>query len=114
MFILNRPEKLNALNLNMIRNIGPQLKAWDVSRLAKVILMKGAGQGKFSVGDDILDILIKAKEKDPDALYFFQDKFALVQMIATLQTPYVSVLDGYARKFVLSFVTNLFQRYQAY
>ncbi|KAI7893736.1 ClpP/crotonase-like domain-containing protein [Mucor mucedo] len=96
MFILNRPEKLNALNLNMIRNIGPQLKAWDVSKLAKVILMKGAGQGKFSVGDDILDILIKAKEKDPDALYFFQDKFALVQMIATLQTPYVSVLDGYA------------------
>lgn len=98
MFVLNRPEKLNALNLNMIRNIGPQLKAWDVSKLAKVIIMKGAGKGKFSVGDDILDILIKAKEKDPDALYFFQDKFGLVQMIATLQTPYVSVLDGYARK----------------
>lgn len=53
MFILNRPEKLNALNLNMIRNIGPQLKAWDVSKLAKVIIMKGAGKGKFSVGDDI-------------------------------------------------------------
>ncbi|KAI8083585.1 ClpP/crotonase-like domain-containing protein [Thamnidium elegans] len=96
MFVLNRPEKLNALNLNMIRNIGPQLKAWDVSKLAKVIIMKGAGKGKFSVGDDILDVLMKAKEKDPDALYFFQDKFGLVQMIATLQTPYVSVLDGYA------------------
>lgn len=54
MFILNRPEKLNALNLSMIRNIGPQLKAWDVSKLAKVILMKGVGKGKFSVGDDIL------------------------------------------------------------
>jgi len=54
MFILNRPEKLNALNLGMIRNIGPQLKAWDVSKLAKVILMKGVGKGKFSVGDDIL------------------------------------------------------------
>jgi 3-hydroxyisobutyryl-CoA hydrolase len=99
MFILNRPEKLNALNLGMIRNIGPQLKAWDVSKLAKVILMKGAGKGKFSVGDDILEVLIKAKEKDPDALYFFQDKFGLVQMIATLQTPYVAVLDGYACKY---------------
>lgn len=98
MFILNRPEKLNALNLGMIRNIGPQLKAWDVSKLAKVILMKGAGKGKFSVGDDILDVLLRAREKDPDALYFFQDKFALVQMIATLKTPYVSVLDGYACK----------------
>lgn len=96
MFILNRPEKLNALNLGMIRNIGPQLKAWDVSKLAKVILMKGVGKGKFSVGDDILDVLTRAKAKDPDALYFFQDKFRLVQMIATLQTPYVAVLDGYA------------------
>lgn len=57
MFILNRPEKLNALNLGMIRNIGPQLKAWDVSKLAKVILMKGVGKGKFSVGDDILGML---------------------------------------------------------
>lgn len=98
MFILNRPEKLNALNLGMIRNIGPQLKAWDVSKLAKVILMKGVGKGKFSVGDDILEVLLRAKQKDPDALYFFQDKFGLVQMIATLQTPYVAVLDGYACK----------------
>ncbi|OBZ87067.1 3-hydroxyisobutyryl-CoA hydrolase, mitochondrial [Choanephora cucurbitarum] len=96
MFILNRPEKLNALNLGMIRNIGPQLKAWDVSSLAKVILLKGAGKGKLSVGDDILDILLKAQAKDPDALYFFQDKFGLVQMIATLKTPYVAILDGYA------------------
>jgi 3-hydroxyisobutyryl-CoA hydrolase len=43
---------------------------------------------------------MKAKAKDPDALYFFQDKFGLVQMIATLQTPYVAVLDGYACKYV--------------
>ncbi|KAI9473579.1 MAG: ClpP/crotonase-like domain-containing protein [Benjaminiella poitrasii] len=96
MFILNRSEKLNALDFNMIQNIGPQLKAWDVSKLAKVIIMKSAGKGKFSVGDDILDILTMAKEKDPDALHFFQDKFRLVQMIATLQTPYISILDGYA------------------
>ncbi|ORZ17699.1 ClpP/crotonase-like domain-containing protein [Absidia repens] len=96
LFILNRPEKLNALNLAMIRNIAPQLKAWDVSKLAKVILMKGANEGKFSVGDDVLDIIHKVNTKDPDALYYFQEKSALVQMISTLSTPYVSILDGYA------------------
>jgi enoyl-CoA hydratase/carnithine racemase len=63
MFVLNRPEKLNALNLNMIRNIGPQLKAWDVSKLSKVIIMKGAGKGKFSVGDDILGALSSISPK---------------------------------------------------
>lgn len=46
-----------------------------------------------------VDVLTRAKAKDPDALYFFQDKFRLVQMIATLQTPYVAVLDGYACKY---------------
>ncbi|KAI8337730.1 ClpP/crotonase-like domain-containing protein [Chlamydoabsidia padenii] len=96
LFILNRPEKLNALDLAMIRNIAPQLKAWDVSKLAKVIIMKGANKGKFSVGDDVLDIIQKVNAKDPDALYYFQEKSALMRMISTLSTPYVSILDGYA------------------
>ncbi|KAI8328492.1 ClpP/crotonase-like domain-containing protein [Chlamydoabsidia padenii] len=96
LFVLNRPHKLNALNLAMVRNIAPQLKAWDVSKLAKVILMKGANEGKFSVGDDVLEIIDKVNSKDPDALYYFKEKSALIQMIATLSTPYVSLLDGYA------------------
>ncbi|KAI7874633.1 ClpP/crotonase [Lichtheimia hyalospora FSU 10163] len=96
MFILNRPEKLNALTLSMIRNIAPQLKAWDVSKLAKFIIVKGVGEGRFCAGDDILDILLKVRAKDPDALRFFQEKYRLVQMIATLQTPYITILDGYA------------------
>ncbi|KAI9322483.1 ClpP/crotonase-like domain-containing protein [Dichotomocladium elegans] len=96
MFILNRPEKLNALTLSMIRNIAPQLKAWDVSKLAKFIIIKGVGEGRFCAGDDILDILLKVRAKDPDSLHFFQEKNRLVQMISTLQTPYISILDGYA------------------
>ncbi|KAI8064453.1 ClpP/crotonase-like domain-containing protein [Gongronella butleri] len=96
MFILNRPEKLNALTISMIRNIMPQLKAWDVSKLSKVIIMKGMGEGRLSVGDDVLDLVQKVKNKDPDALYYFQEKSVLIQMISTLATPYVSILDGYA------------------
>ncbi|KAI8393958.1 ClpP/crotonase-like domain-containing protein [Radiomyces spectabilis] len=96
MFILSRPQKLNALNLSMIRNIGPQLKAWDMSHQAKVILMKGTGPGNFSVGDDMLDIMTKAQAKDSDALYYFQEKSALVQALSTLHTPYIAILDGYA------------------
>ncbi|KAL1936353.1 hypothetical protein VTP01DRAFT_487 [Rhizomucor pusillus] len=96
MFTLNRPEKLNALTLSMIRNMTPQLKAWDVSKLAKVILLKGLDGGRFCAGDDILEVLLKTRTKDPDCLRFFQEKFWLIQMISTLQTPFISVLDGYA------------------
>ncbi|KAI9491730.1 ClpP/crotonase-like domain-containing protein [Zychaea mexicana] len=96
MFILNRPEKLNALTLTMVRNMTPQLKAWDVSKLAKFILVEGVGDGRFCAGDDILDILLKVRSKDPDSLHFFQEKFRLAQMISTLQTPYITLLDGYA------------------
>lgn len=80
--------------------------------------MKGTNKGKFSVGDDVLgklehgngvstectltppdlDIIQKVNTKDPDALYYFQEKSALIRMISTLSTPYVSILDGYACK----------------
>lgn len=56
-----------------------------------------------------IDVLTRAKAKDPDALYFFQDKFRLVQMIATLQTPYVAVLDGYACKYFCGIVIRGYQ-----
>jgi 3-hydroxyisobutyryl-CoA hydrolase len=75
-FQLNRPYRLNALNLSMIRNIYPQLQvltfkriadtlqifhltsfslyqAWEQSVNCKLIIMKGAGKNEFCAGDDV-------------------------------------------------------------
>lgn len=51
----------------------------------------------YSSRSSCIEVLLKTRTKDPDCLRFFQEKFWLIQMISTLQTPFISVLDGYAR-----------------
>ncbi|XP_046941926.1 3-hydroxyisobutyryl-CoA hydrolase, mitochondrial isoform X2 [Lynx rufus] len=50
---LNRPKFLNALNLNMIRHIYPQLKNWEQDPETFLIIIKGAGGKAFCSGGDI-------------------------------------------------------------
>ncbi|KAF9923815.1 hypothetical protein FBU30_006127 [Linnemannia zychae] len=94
-FILNRPKALNALNLSMVRNMTPQLQAWDASDLCKVIVIKGAGEKAFCAGGDVRQVVELANAgKQNDALDFFAEEYKLNHMIATLKTPFVAILDG--------------------
>ncbi|KAF9210300.1 hypothetical protein BGZ59_009623 [Podila verticillata] len=94
-FVLNRPKALNALNLSMVRNMTPQLQAWDASDLCKVIVIKGAGEKAFCAGGDVRQVVELANAgKHNEALDFFAEEYKLNHMIATLQTPFVAILDG--------------------
>ncbi|KAG2189045.1 hypothetical protein INT44_004187 [Umbelopsis vinacea] len=95
-FVLNRPYRMNALNLSMIRNIYPQLQAWERSDNCKLIIMKGAGKNEFCAGDDVRDILLQVKQRDPNALHFYREEFDLIHYISTLKTPYISFMNGHA------------------
>ncbi|KAF9918909.1 hypothetical protein BX616_004418 [Lobosporangium transversale] len=94
-FILNRPKALNALNLSMVRNMTPQLQAWDASDLCKVIVIKGAGEKAFCAGGDVRQVVELANAgKHDEALDFFAEEYRLNHMIATLKTPFVAILNG--------------------
>ncbi|RUS28909.1 ClpP/crotonase-like domain-containing protein, partial [Jimgerdemannia flammicorona] len=93
-FILNRPLRLNSLNLSMIRNITPQLQAWDKSDLAKVIIIKGTGHRAFCAGGDVREIIKLLDERAPETLEFFEEEYQLNHLIATLGTPLVAIMDG--------------------
>ncbi|RUP44016.1 ClpP/crotonase-like domain-containing protein, partial [Jimgerdemannia flammicorona] len=93
-FILNRPLRLNSLNLSMIRNITPQLQAWDKSDLAKVIIIKGTGHRAFCAGGDVREIIKLLDERAPETLEFFEEEYQLNHLIATLDTPLVAIMDG--------------------
>ncbi|KAF9203701.1 hypothetical protein BGZ49_006138 [Haplosporangium sp. Z 27] len=94
-FILNRPKALNALNLSMVRNMTPQLQAWDASDLCKVIVIKGSGEKAFCAGGDVRHVVEQAIAQKHDlALDFFAEEYKLNHMIATLKTPFVAILDG--------------------
>lgn len=55
---LNRPKALNALNLNMIRMIYPQLRKWESDARMKLVILKGAGEKAFCAGGDVRGLLL--------------------------------------------------------
>ncbi|XP_037018863.2 3-hydroxyisobutyryl-CoA hydrolase, mitochondrial isoform X3 [Artibeus jamaicensis] len=88
---LNRPKKLNALNLSMIRQIYPQLKKWEQDPETFLIIIKGAGTKAFCAGGDIIDI-VKGNQKITQN--FFREEYILNNAIASCQKPYVALIHG--------------------
>ena len=50
---LNRPKALNALTLNMVRLLDPQLAAWASDDAVRMVVVRGAGDRAFCAGGDI-------------------------------------------------------------
>ncbi|KAI8910779.1 ClpP/crotonase-like domain-containing protein [Gorgonomyces haynaldii] len=93
-FLLDRPKQLNALNLEMIYTMTPQLIAWQESDLCKVIVISSADPKAFCAGGDVKTVVQLAQKKDPKALEFFEQEYKLNHLIATSKKPYVAILNG--------------------
>ncbi|KAJ3327257.1 hypothetical protein HDU91_004422, partial [Kappamyces sp. JEL0680] len=104
---MSRPKALNALNLDMVYTMTPQLKAWQESELCKVIVLSNlAGAKAFCAGGDVkslslaanLGIVLGIQSQKPEdiatQLKFFEEEYKLNHLIATTKKPYVSVLNG--------------------
>uniref|UniRef100_A0A2K6GLL8 3-hydroxyisobutyryl-CoA hydrolase n=2 Tax=Propithecus coquereli TaxID=379532 RepID=A0A2K6GLL8_PROCO len=89
---LNRPKFLNALHLNMIRQIYPQLKRWEQDPETFLIIIKGAGGKAFCTGGDVRAIseAKMAKQKMPQD--FFREEYMLNSAIDSCQKPYVALI----------------------
>ncbi|KAI7902948.1 ClpP/crotonase-like domain-containing protein [Cokeromyces recurvatus] len=93
--ILNRPKKFNALNLSMVKAITPQLQAWENSDLAKIILLKSSGGKGFCAGGDVKTVVDLAEKGEfSTATKFFEEEYQLDHLIATMDTPFVAIMDG--------------------
>ncbi|KAI6056601.1 3-hydroxyisobutyryl-CoA hydrolase, mitochondrial [Marmota monax] len=91
---LNRPKLLNALNLNMTQQIYSQLKKWEQDPETSLIIIKGAGGKAFCAGGDIRAISDAMKTKQKLAEVFFKEEYILNNAIASLQKPYIALIDG--------------------
>ncbi|ORX45076.1 ClpP/crotonase [Hesseltinella vesiculosa] len=93
--VLNRPKKLNALNVEMVRAMTPLLQSWEKSDLAKVVIIKSEPGTAFCAGGDVKTVVDLASEgKFEEACAFFQDEYQLDHLIATLKKPFISIMDG--------------------
>ncbi|XP_040331587.1 3-hydroxyisobutyryl-CoA hydrolase, mitochondrial isoform X1 [Herpailurus yagouaroundi] len=91
---LNRPKFLNALNLNMVRHIYPQLKNWEQDPETFLIIIKGAGGKAFCSGGDIRVISEAGRANQKIAQDFFREEYRLNNAIGSCQKPYVALIHG--------------------
>lgn len=92
---LNRPDKLNALNWEMIKCMTHQLKAWENDDSVKAVLVKGEGDKAFCAGGDVKALYYAKKEgNDDEFARFYADEYRLNHAISVYPKPYISLLDG--------------------
>lgn len=91
---LNRPKLLNALSLNMIRQIYPQLKKWERDPDTFLIIIKGAGGKAFCAGGDVKALSEAKKAGQTLSQDLFREEYILNNAIASCQKPYVALIDG--------------------
>lgn len=94
---LNRPKTLNALSLQMIRDLAYLLKTWETDPSVKAIVIKSASEKAFCAGGDVRAIYEGKHAGDLtlcDA--FFREEYTLNTYIYSYPKPYISLIDGIA------------------
>jgi 3-hydroxypropionyl-coenzyme A dehydratase len=90
--ILNRPDKLNSINVKMVEEIGSTLRQNINNDKIKVIIFTGSGKA-FSAGADISQF----KELDPVKAWEFATKGReLMDYIERYPKPTIAMINGYA------------------
>jgi enoyl-CoA hydratase/carnithine racemase len=95
---LNRPQALNALSLEMVRDITAALLRWRDDAAVSAVLLRGEGrEGKapaFCAGGDIRFFHQAALSGDPTLEDFFTEEYALNHLIHRYTKPTIALMDG--------------------
>ncbi len=91
--ILNRPEKLNALNMGMWSSLIMELEKACNRNDTVVVALRGEGRA-FCTGDDIYEMY--AIKSVDEAERFFNTVWSAVKALMDCEKPVVAVVHGYA------------------
>ena len=92
---LNRPAGLNALTLDMVRNLHRQLDAWAQDSQVHAVVLRGAGAEGFFAGGDIRSLYDSFKSGDTLHEDFFVEEYALDLAIHHYRKPVLALMDGF-------------------
>ena len=92
---LNRPAGLNALTLDMVRNLHRQLDAWATDTQVHAVVLRGAGEKAFCAGGDIRSLHDSFKNGDTLHEDFFVEEYALDLAIHHYRKPVLALMDGF-------------------
>ena len=88
---LNRPEALNALNAQMVAELGKALSAFDKNERVRVIILTGSDKA-FAAGADIKEMAEKSFTDMFAADYFGPE----IEAILRIRKPIIAAVSGYA------------------
>lgn len=102
---LNRPKALNALSLQMVRDLLGTLRAWRDDPEVRVVAIRGTNKvgrpgtpdslfGGFCAGGDIRFFHQAALAGDTALEDFFTEEYTLNHLIQTYPKPYIAFMDG--------------------
>ena len=102
---LNRPKALNALSLQMVRDLTKALKAWRDDPEVAQVAIRGTNKvgkpgtpealfGGFCAGGDIRFFHTAALAGDTALDDFFTEEYALNHLIHNYPKPYIAFMDG--------------------
>ncbi|XP_052868699.1 3-hydroxyisobutyryl-CoA hydrolase, mitochondrial [Anopheles cruzii] len=87
---LNRPKALNAINLDMVRQIYGAMKQWETGK--NLVIVKSVGEKAFCAGGDVRAI---TESSDAElAKQFFSTEYRMNALIGGYRPIYIAVIDG--------------------
>lgn len=92
--VINRPEKLNALNIATINDLHKAIKVLGKNKEIQVILLTGSGEKAFVAGADISEFAHFTIEEGTQLA--FQGQELLFNYIENLKTPVIAAVNGFA------------------
>ncbi len=89
---LNRPQALNALNIEMAEQFSKKLNEWSKDQNIKRVLLKGEGK-HFCAGGDVKKVHLSGNKSDLKK-NFFSTEYKLNYEIYNFPKPYMSIWNG--------------------
>ena len=91
---LNRPKAINAVTLEMFRDIDKALDVFEADPAVAVILLEGAGERGLCAGGDIRALWESSKVHGDLGKVLWREEYILNARIKEFPKPYVSFMDG--------------------
>ena len=92
---LNRPKALNALTLNMVREMAGVLDRWENDARVSCVIVKGVGDKAFCAGGDIRILYDLGKAgRHAEQLCFWREEYRLNRRIKLYPKPYLALASG--------------------
>ena len=91
---LNRPKTINAVTLEMFRDIDKALDGFETDPQVAVILLEGAGERGLCAGGDIRALWESSKVKGDLGKILWREEYILNARIKKFPKPYVAFMDG--------------------